>query len=180
MSKPIKNMMINAYRDSFGNLDGAVTIDIRGIESNKNNQLRKNLAEQGIRISVVRNSLMVNAMKDSALEQIGEILDGPTAMCYGEQSVVEVARALIKQAKEVGGLEFRGALMEGVVFGADEVEKLSKYPTKDEAQSQVIQVVLSAGSNIAGALVGSGNTIAGILATMEEKLENGETIAKLA
>ncbi|MBL4702589.1 MAG: 50S ribosomal protein L10 [Phycisphaeraceae bacterium] len=179
MSKPIKNLMINAYRDSFGDLDGAVTIDIRGIESNKNNQLRKNLAEQGIRISVIRNSLMVNAMKDSALGQISEILDGPTAMCYGGNSVVEVARALIKEAKNVGKLEFRGAIMEGVVFGPNEIEKLSKYPTREEAQSQIIQVVLSAGSNVAGALVGAGNTIAGILATMEEKLESGEAIAKV-
>lgn len=180
MSKPIKNLMINGYRDSFGDLDGAVTIDIRGIEANSNNTLRKNLAQQGIRISVVRNSLMVNAMKDSALEQIGEILEGPTALCYGGDSVVEVARALIKQAKEIGGLEFRGALMEGVLFGADEVEKLSKYPTKDEAQAQVIQVVLGPGSQIAGALVGGGNTIAGILEAMEEKLEKGEEIAKIA
>ena len=180
MSKPIKNLMINAYRDAFGDLDGAVTIDIRGIEANSNNALRKNLAEQGIRVSVVRNGLMVNAMKDSALEQIGEILDGPTAMCYGGESVVDVARALIKQAKEIAGLEFRGALMEGIIFGADEVEKLSKYPTKEEAQAQIIQVVLSPGSEIAGALVGSGNAIAGILATMEEKLEKGEEIAKIA
>jgi len=70
--------------------------------------------------------------------------------------------------------------MEGIIFGADEVEKLSKYPTKEEAQAQIIQVVLSPGSEIAGALVGSGNAIAGILATMEEKLEKGEEIAKIA
>jgi ribosomal protein L10 len=70
--------------------------------------------------------------------------------------------------------------MEGIVFGPKDVEALSKYPTKDEAQSQVIQVILGPGSQVAGALVGAGNTIAGILAAMEEKLEKGEAITKIA
>jgi large subunit ribosomal protein L10 len=180
MSKPIKSLMIKAYREAFADLDGAVTIDIRGVESNKNNNLRNILAKKGIRVSVVRNGLMANAMKDTALDKIGEILDGPTAMCYGAQSVVEVARTLIAEAKGLGGLEFKGAIMEGIVFGPKDVEALSKYPTKDEAQSQVIQVILGPGSQVAGALVGAGNTIAGILAAMEEKLEKGEAITKIA
>ncbi|MAX26215.1 MAG: 50S ribosomal protein L10 [Phycisphaeraceae bacterium] len=180
MSKPIKSLMIKAYRDAFADLDGAVTIDIRGVESNKNNELRNKLAAKGIRVSVVRNGLMVNAMEGTAMDKIGEILDGPTAMCYGAESVVEVARALIDEAKALGGLEFKGAIMEGVVFGADQVKELSKYPTRDEAQAQVIQVILGPGSQIAGALVGVGNEIAGILSAMEEKLEKGEEISKIA
>ncbi len=180
MSKPIKNLMMKAYEEAFGNVDGAVTIDIRGINANNNAALRTNLAQKGVTVSVVRNRLMVKAAQGTALEKINEILEGPTAICYGGESVVNVARELIAQAKAIQGIEFKGALMEGIVFGPDEVEKLSKYPTRDEAQAQVIQVILGPAAQVIGAAVGVGNEIAGILKTLEEKLEKGEEIKKTA
>ena len=53
MSKPIKQMMMDDYADRFGDLDGVVLVDIRGIEANDNNAIRSELAEAGIRISAV-------------------------------------------------------------------------------------------------------------------------------
>jgi len=44
----------------------------------------------------------------------------------------------------------------------------------------VIQVILGPGSSVAGALVGVGNELAGILKSIEEKLEKGEEITKVA
>ena len=34
MSKPVKNLTTNEYKKRFGDLEGAVLIDIRGISSN--------------------------------------------------------------------------------------------------------------------------------------------------
>ena len=180
MSKPIKNLITEAYKEKFGELDGAVVIDIRGITSNENNDLRGGLAEGGVRVSVVKNSLAKKAFKGTALEKLNDILDGSCALVYGGESVVNVARALVEKAKTLDKIEFKGAIMEGVTFGPDEVEKLSKYPTRDEAIAEVIQVILGPGSMVAGSLVGVGNEIAGILSAMEEKLEKGEEITKVA
>ena len=179
MSKPIKNLIVENYRGRFADASGAVMIDIRGIQSNDNNTLRHGLAQKRIRITIVKNNLAKRAWKGTAMENLTALLDGSCAVVTGGDSVVSVARELIEQAKKLK-FEFRGALMDGQVFKATEVEALSKYPTREEAQAQVIQVILSPAGQLIGAALSAGSQIAGILKTMEEKLEKGEAIAKKA
>lgn len=181
MSKPVKQMIIDLYRQTFEGVNEAVLVDIRGISANDNNEFRGGLvANGGIRVSVIKNSLAKKAFEGGPLEPISDMLEGPSAIVHGGESVVNVARELIAWAKKIEAIEFKGAIMEGVVFGADEIKALSEYPTKDEAQAQVIQVVLGPAAAVIGAAVGIGNEVAGILKTLEEKLEKGEAITKVA
>lgn len=179
MSKPVKEMMMRTYQQAFENVTDAVLVDIRGVDANTNNELRNGLAEKEIRVRVVQNALARKVFSDSPLEPISDLLEGPTAVVYGGESVVDVAREILDWAKKVKQVEVKGAIMEGAVFGADEVDRLSKYPTRVEAQGQVIQVVLGPAGQVIGAATSAGSNIAGILSTIEEKLEKGESIEKV-
>jgi large subunit ribosomal protein L10 len=181
MSKPVKNLVSQSYLRRFGDLSGAVVVDIRGIEANDNNRMRHDLAQKNIKITVVKNSLARSVFKDTDLAQISEVIDGPSAMVYPvdeDVSVVSIARELIQWAKDLKKMDFRGALMEGIVFGPGEINALSKYPTREEAHAQAVQIILSPGQNLVGAILGPGRKIASIIKAIEEKLEQGETIAK--
>ncbi len=180
MSKTVKNLISKAYASQFGDLTEAMIIDIRGIDAIENNRLRNDLAGKSIRIAVVKNSLAKATFAGGPLEPLNDLIEGPTALCYGGESVVNVARELIEHAKKIKELELKGAVLDGQVFTADQIDALSKYPTREEAQAQVIQVVLGPSAQVAGALVGIGNEIASILKSIEEKLEDGETITKVA
>jgi len=181
MSKPVKNLIVDSYKKRFEGLAGGVLIDVRGIKSNDTNSLRSNLAGKDIKVTIVKNSLAKKAFEDGELAPLNDLLDGPSAVAYPvseDASVVTVARELIEAAKTLKDLEFRGALMEGIVFGPNEVEALSKYPTKDEAQAQVVQIFLSPAQTLVGAVTSPGKKIASILKTVQEKLESGEEIKK--
>ena len=102
------------------------------------------------------------------------------ALAYGSDSVVSVARGVIETLKTMENVEIKGALMDGLIFKGKDVEALSKYPTRGEAQAQIISIFLSPASQIIGAALSAGNNIAGIIKTIEEKLEKGEAIAKIA
>lgn len=181
MSKPVKNLITDAYKSRFDGLNGAVVIDIRGIESNDNNTLRAGLAEKQIKVTVVKNSLAQRAFKDTDLEPLNDILDGPSAMVYPtseDTSVVSIARELIDWAKKIKAVEFKGALMEGIVFGPDQIDALSKYPTREEAQAKVVQLFLSPAQNLVGSILSPGRKVAGLVDAIKEKLEKGEEIKK--
>ncbi len=181
MSKPIKNLIVETYKNRFEGISGGVLVDVRGVKSNDTNTLRADLAKKQIKITIVKNSLAKKAFEGGELAAMNDLIDGPSAMVYPvseEASVVSVARELIDAAKKLKELEFRGALMEGIVFGPKEIEALSKYPTKDEAQAQVVQILLSPAQNLIGAATGPGKMIASILKTVQEKLEKGEEIKK--
>ncbi len=176
MSKPVKNLIAQSYRRRFSELDQAILIDIRGVPSNQINRLRTDLGQNQIKMTVVRNALAKNVVAGTALEGISPLLDGPSSLIYGGESVVNVARQLIDLAKEIENLQFKGALMEGQLFGPDQITELSKYPTREEAQAQAIQIILSPAKNLAGQIVGPGRKIASLVKAVQEKLEEGSTI----
>ena len=179
MSKPIKNLIAANYKQKFADIEGAVMIDIRGVASNDNNKLRASLATKNIRVTVVQNNLARLALAETDLKGLSDLFDGPSALVYGGTSVVEVARELMTSVKGIPGVDFKGALMDGLLFEADQIEALSKYPTREEAQSQVVQIFLSPARKIAGQVASPAGKLAGYIKAIEEKLEKGEAIAKV-
>ncbi|MEX0746063.1 MAG: 50S ribosomal protein L10 [Phycisphaeraceae bacterium] len=178
MSKPVKNLIVDSYKKRFEGVAGAVLIDVRGIESNTNNRLRHEMAQKQVKVTVVKNTLARKAFEGTDMAAIDNMLDGSVGMIYptdGETTVVNIARDLIGLAKDLK-LEFKGALMEGMLFGPDEIEALSKYPTREEAQSQVVQILLSPAQNLVGAVLGPGRKVASLVKAIEEKLEKGEAV----
>lgn len=178
MSKPIKELITKTYRDRFGDLDGAVLIDIRGVAANDNNALRATLAQKSIRVSVVQNRLAKVAFADTGMANVAELLNGPSALVHGGASVVEVARELIDAVKRIPNVDFKGAIMEGQVFGPTEVDRLSKYPTREEAIAQAVQIVLTPGQKLIGAVLSPGRKLAALVKAIEEKLEEDGEIRK--
>lgn len=180
MSKPVKEMIINEYKNRFGKITGAVVIDIRGIEANKNNAFRLDLQEKDIYITVVKNTLARKALKGTDLEAICEAFTGPSALVYGAESVVNVAREIVDWAKKVKELDLKGAILDGEYFdGEAGVKRLSNFPTREEAQAKVVSLILTPAGNVIGAAKSPGSNILGIVKEIQEKLEDGETISKV-
>ncbi|GAB4555424.1 MAG: 50S ribosomal protein L10 [Phycisphaerales bacterium] len=180
MSKPVKNMLIRDYQERLGDTTDALVVSIRGIGANDNSRLRQGLAAKDIKITVIRNNLVKHAFGDSSLGNIEPLMSGPSALAYGAESVVDVARELVKWAKDIEHLELKGAVLDGELFeGEAGVERLSKFPTREEAIAQTVTLILSPARNLVGAVKGPGSALASIVKSIEEKLEKGEAIAKV-
>jgi large subunit ribosomal protein L10 len=181
MSKPVKEMIVSEYKRRFQDVNNALIIDIRGIEANTNNELRVDLLRKDIRITVLKNSLARKAFEDTALEPLSSHLDGPAALAFGGDSVVEVARNLVTWAKKITDLELKAAVLDGERFdGAEGVKRLSEFPTKDEAQATVVQLVLSPGGRVVAGATAPGSGLAGIIKELGERLERGEAMERIA
>lgn len=180
MSKPMKGLLINDYQKRLDGVQDALVISIRGVNALDNNAMRNDLAKKDIRITVVRNNLARHAFAESPLGSLAPILEGPSALAYGAESVVDVARELIDWAKKLENLELKGAILEGQLYeGKAGVEKLSKMPTRDEAIAQAVTLILSPARNLVSSVLGPGRTLASVVKAVEEKLEKGEPIAKV-
>ena len=179
MSKPVKEMMMRDYQDRLEGVDDALLVSIRGVPANDNNRMRLGLLEKDIRVTVIRNNLAKHAFDGSGLSGLEPLLEGPSALVYGGETVVDVAREIVKWGKEVEKLEQKGAVLDGELFaGADGVERLSKFPMREESIAQAVTLILSPARNLVGAALGPGGRLMGIVKAIEDKLEKGETIAK--
>jgi len=180
MSKPVKEMMIRDYIERIGETEDALVIGLRGISSNDTNAIRAGLAKKDIRVTIMRNSLFGKAFGETSLAPLEGVMNGASALTYGAESVVEVAREIVGLLKEFPDIELKGAILDGMLFtGENGVRELSKYPTRDEAIAQAVTLILSPARNLVGAVTGPGSGLVGIIKSIEEKLENGEAIAKL-
>lgn len=180
MSKPVKEMMIRDYMERMGDTEDALVIGLRGISSNDTNAIRGGLAKKEIRVTIMRNNLFGKAFGETSLAPLGEVMNGASALAYGAESVVDVAREIVGLLKEFPDIELKGAVLDGMLFeGEAGVKELSKFPTREEAIAQAVTLVLSPARNLVGAVKGPGSGLAGILKSIEEKLEKGEEIAKI-
>jgi len=177
MSKPVKNLMMQTYQRLFEDADSALLVDIRGVDATENNVLRNDLAEKDIRLTVIRNNLARKAFADLKLAPLNELIDGPSAVVHGGESVVDVARELIAWARKIKELEIKGAVMDGTLFGPDRVEELSKFPTREEALAQVVQLVITPAAELVATVAGPGSQVVSIVDEIARKREAGESIA---
>lgn len=179
MSKPVKGMIIEQYRQRFEGVEGAVIVDLRGLDATENNQFRNELRAKNVRVTVVKNSLARKAIAGTPLEAVSSSLVGPAAFAYGGSSVVDVARQLIEWSKKVKPLELKAAVLDGQLFAGEEgVRRLSQFPTREEAQAKVVALLLAPAGNVVGAATGPARKLMGIVKEIQDRLEKGETIAK--
>ncbi|MEL7472474.1 MAG: 50S ribosomal protein L10 [Planctomycetota bacterium] len=177
MSKPVKDMIMAEYRERLGEHD-ALVVTIRGMDAFQTNTMRNDLREKHIRMTMVRNELFNKTFSDSTLAALAPVMRGQNTVVYGAESVVEVAREVVELVKQFPDIELKGAVLDGQLFeGEDGVQRLSKFPTRDEAIAQAVTLVLSPGRNLVGQVLGPGRTVAGLVKAIETKLENGETIS---
>jgi len=179
MSKPVKEMIMRDVLERVSGHDDAMVFSLRGISANDTNHIRSSLREKDIHVTIVRNTLAKKAFAGTGLEPLDPVLTGQSALAYGAESVVEIAREIVELVKQFPASELKGAVLDGQLFeGESGVTALSKYPTRNEAIANVVTLVLSPARNLVGQLSGPGGRIAGIIKSIEEKLESGESIAK--
>lgn len=183
MSKSVKGMIMRDYKSRIAGgtekYPDAAVISIRGMKAVDTTKLRTNLRKKSIKITVVQNALARKTFEGSNLSALNDLLKGASALAYGGNSVVEVARELVEMVKGMPLLELKGAVLDGIVFtGKKGVEELAKYPTREEGIAQAVTLIVSPGKKLASQIKGPGSNIAGLIKAIETKLEKGEPVAK--
>jgi large subunit ribosomal protein L10 len=180
MSKTVKTMIIREYKNRLGEFNDAALISIRGVKGIQLTKVRGVLREKSIKITMLQNALARNSFKGTALEGFTKLLTGSSALVYGGNSVVEVAREIVGLLEKFPALELKGALLDGQLYeGKNGVKELSMFPTREEAVAQVVTLIVSPARKLVGQIQGPGSNIAGIVKAIETKLEKNEEIKKV-
>ena len=168
MSKPVKAMITAELRKTYDGVESGCVVDIAGLDMKAQESIRTTLQEQSARLQVVKNSMAKQAFKDTALEPIGDALQGPCAIVTSEESIIDAAKALVAAAKEFKGLTLKQAIIEGDP-DLITVAEASKLKGRIELLGEVAMLVSSPGRAIAGCVSSPQSKIAGCLKAIVEK-----------
>jgi len=167
------NVIKKLTADLAENTDVYMT-DVSGLNANETSKLRRACFKAGIKLSVVKNTLLSKAMESYERDfgNLNDVLVGNTALMYSE--VGNTPAKLIKQFRKKSDKPLlKGASIEDSIYiGDDQVEFLANIKSKEELIGEVITILQSPAKNVISALQSSGSILSGVLKTLSEKNEN--------
>jgi large subunit ribosomal protein L10 len=173
MSYYVKGLVQKEYEKRFTGVESFLVMQTIGISGIDNNVMRGELKHKGIRMMVVKNSLMRKTMESLGHPAAARLFEaGPCTIVFGGDSVVDVAKEMdiwARRKKKI--MAIRGAYIEGEVLNEKAAALLSKMPTRAELHGQIAGAAMAPGAKIAGAVLGPGRAIAGCLKSLVEKKE---------
>ena len=111
----------------------------RGLNVEDMQGLRRALRAKDARYRVVKKRLLAIAANIIDSDNILEIVDGPTGLVTSKSEPVDVAKALSDYIDENRlDVKILGALMDGAVIDAKQIDTLAKLPSRDVILSRLL------------------------------------------
>ena len=171
MSKYVKDLLTEHLRQQLQGVDDALVVNLVGMDATHDNRLRKELRSKNIEVMVVKNSLARRAVSGTRLAPAMEGMSGSTAICWGGEDLVSLAKEIVKLARDPRFAPFApcGGVMDGEKLTAAQVEQVSRWPSRREQLSLLMGQILGPGARLGGQLLAAGGALASQIAQKGEE-----------
>ncbi len=146
MPNKLNQMLVDQIQRGLGKLDNVVVIDYQGLNSLKMAQFRSALRKANLTMEVVKNRIASHALKahglkpllehDKKLPRKQQIFRGPTAVLFGGDGTVDIAKFTTKWMKDnKDTIKVKAGLMGHDVLDVKQVEASATLPGRKELLS---------------------------------------------
>ena len=159
MRKEDKGTVIGQLTETLKEYPNFYLTDIEALDAEKTSKLRRECFKREVKLVVVKNNLLKKALEniEGDFSDLNVALKGNTAVMFSQ--VANAPARLIK--------DFTKDAKKDV--GAENLEALVNIKSKNELIADVIALLESPAKNVISALQSSGQTIHGLLKTLEER-----------
>jgi large subunit ribosomal protein L10 len=169
ISKERKEALVAQYRERLARSKGVILAAYAGLSVKEMDDLRRKIRELGGEFHVVQNRLAKLAFKEAGLPVPEEALVGTTAIGFMSEDVLAMAKVLVDAAKESEFLRVKSGVIDGVLYGPQQVERLAGLPPLPLLRAQLLGVLQAPASRVVGALAGSVRQLATVVRAYSEK-----------
>jgi large subunit ribosomal protein L10 len=145
MNRDEKEAVVEEVAGQIRESEAIFAVDYRGLSVKDAAELRGRLIEAGARFRVVKNRLTILAADQAGAEGLKEYLEGPTAFTFVAEGgdVALAAKALAQFRRETETLAFKGGQMNGEPLSAEQIDSISRLPSRDALNGQFVGVLAS-------------------------------------
>jgi large subunit ribosomal protein L10 len=152
--------------------------DYRGLTMSEIDELRTKLLESGARFSVVKNTLTRRAAEEAGINELLELIDGPTAIAFidSEGDPLTAAKILNDTARAHDVLVIRGGLLDREAVSDVEIQRLATLPPVDVLRAQLVGAVAAPLTTVVGLFTAPLRDVVGVIdARITQLREQGDT-----
>ena len=139
-----KQAIVAALVERLNGATGGVFVDYKGISVAEDTALRRDLRQNEVEYTVVKNTLVRRALDETGLGALDDILNGTTSLATSTNDPILPIRLISEAAKKMNDkFEIKGAFLEGKVLTEAEIAQVAAIPNKNALYSQVLGTMLA-------------------------------------
>lgn len=132
-----KAEIVKQTTDMLNAAQSAIVVDYRGLTVAEVTDLRKQLRDAGIQMSVIKNKILDRAVEGTDYEDLRSTFVGPTAVAFSDEDPIAPAKILKNFADDHDALEIKGGFIEKSVKTLDEINEYANMPGREELLSML-------------------------------------------
>ena len=171
MRREEKNAIIDSLAEKFRVYSHFYLTDTAQLNAEDTSALRRKCFENGIKLVVVKNTLLKRALEQSGVnfEELFPVLKGTTSIMFANAG--NTPAKLIKEFRKQHDKPVLKAayVQESIYVGENMLDMLVSIKTKEELIGDVILLLQSPARNVISALQSGGNKLYGVLETLSKK-----------
>jgi len=138
-----KKAIVAEVAEVATNALSVVAADYRGLPVGNMTKLRAEARKAGVYMRVVRNTLARRALEGTEFDCLKDALVGPLLLAFSQNEPGAAAKLIRDFMKTNDKLQVKALAIGGKLLDAKQLDAVAKLPSKDEAISSLMSVMLA-------------------------------------
>lgn len=140
--RPEKQLLLTDIENKIKQSKGFIVTRYLKLDSTLSTTFRTSLYHLGNEFEVVRKRVFLKALESTGFSIGSNVLEGHVGVVFASEDVLQATKAVFQfKSENAEVLEVIGGQFENQFYSAQEIEKLSKLPSKAEMQAQLLGVL---------------------------------------
>ncbi len=175
MNRTEKEQTVASLVSGFSEATFVSLVAFKGLSVSEISLLRHELRSAGTKFRVVKNTLARRAVTGTALEQLAEHFQGPTAVAITNRDPAQSAKILARFVKDNPKIEFKIGLLSGKPVSGESIEILSKLPPREVLLARLLGTLKAPTSGLVHVLAGVLTKFVRTLYAIQREKEKSES-----
>ena len=141
MARPDKEASVADITARFHDSDAALLTEYRGLRVSEIAEVRSALRAADTEYKVLKNTLTRIAVREVGLEELVDMLIGPTAIAFIKGDAAAAAKALDEAAKKYPVLTIKGGVLKGKIIDAEQAKQLAKLEPREVLLAKIAMMM---------------------------------------
>lgn len=137
-----KQLLLDEVKEQIERFGSFVIMRYTGLKAEVANEFRREIAKQGGNVEIMRKRILMRAAESAGVKLDLEALPGHIGLVFAGKDPIETTKVVFKFSQENNQtIEVIGGRFEGKLYGAADMEMLSKLPPLPEMRAQLLGVL---------------------------------------